>query len=411
VTDAAASPTPAPASPAPLATPRRGPSPLKQLLDVLSSLQLTVVLIALSMALVFTGTWAQREDSVWRVQKEYFHSFFVYVRFWHLWLPAGWTIGGLMMINLLAAHATRFKLRRDRIGIILIHLGLILLLVGELLTGTFARETNMEISEGEAVNYSFSLREFELAFVDPTDPASDQVVVVGDRALRAAAGTDQPIEDPALPAQVLVERWLSNSSLQPLRPGEGADVTQGTGLRVRAQETAEVAGASEGIDIPSAVVGLRAKDGRPLGTWLVSPMLSASQEVALDGKTWLVDLRFRRHYKPYWMKLDDFRFDRYTGTEVAKNFSSDVRLIDPERKEDRTVKIYMNNPLRYEGETFYQASFDRATERKTVLQVVKNPAWTMPYVAVTVGALGMCIHFASGLLRFLRRQAKKAVPA
>ena len=36
----------------------------------------------------------------------------------------------------------------------------------------------------------------------------------------------------------------------------------------------------------------------------------------------------------------------------------------PDNSEDREVLIYMNNPLRYSGLTFYQASFDPDDQRQ-----------------------------------------------
>ncbi len=67
----------------------------------------------------------------------------------------------------------------------------------------------------------------------------------------------------------------------------------------------------------------------------------------------------------------------------------------------------MNNPLRYEGTTFYQQSFDEATEKTTVLQVVSNPSWMTPYVACMLVAIGMLAHFGTILVRFLRRRAEE----
>jgi hypothetical protein len=112
-------------------------------------------------------------------------------------------------------------------------------------------------------------------------------------------------------------------------------------------------------------------------------------------------LRYRRIYKPYSVQLIDFQHDRYMGTDTPRNFSSLVRLIDPAHNEDREALIYMNHPLRYRGETFYQASY-KSGDTGTVLQVVRNPAWIIPYVACGLGALGMLMHFGIGLVRFLR---------
>ena len=68
----------------------------------------------------------------------------------------------------------------------------------------------------------------------------------------------------------------------------------------------------------------------------------------------------------------------------------------------------MNNPLRYAGNTFYQSSFDQATEQTTVLQVVANPGWMAPYVACMLVATGMLAHFGISLVRFSRRRADEA---
>src|SRR3954469_14771420 len=115
---------------------------MKKILAPLSSLRLTVILIIAAMLLVYAGTWAQIDAGPWQVQKNYFHSFFTWVplatlvpRSYHLPggfpLPGGYLVGLLMLINLIAAHVVRFKFTPKRTGIILIHLGVILLLVGE----------------------------------------------------------------------------------------------------------------------------------------------------------------------------------------------------------------------------------------------------------------------------------------
>ncbi|MFQ5601231.1 MAG: ResB protein required for cytochrome C biosynthesis, partial [Candidatus Krumholzibacteriia bacterium] len=61
-----------------------------------------------------------------------------------------------------------------------------------------------------------------------------------------------------------------------------------------------------------------------------------------------------------------------------------------------------NNPLRYNGETLYQASFKQG-DMGTVLQVVRNPGWLLPYIACTLGGLGMLVHFGLHLIRFINR--------
>src|SRR5262249_7007697 len=112
----------------------------------------------------------------------------------------------------------------------------------------------------------------------------------------------------------------------------------------------------------------------------------------------------KQTYRPYSIHLIKISFDRYEGTQMARNFSSDVIVEDPERPDPRKKHIEMNDPLRYRGETFYQADFDHETEQTTKLQVVRNPAWTLPYIACALVALGMTIHFGMHLTTFLARR-------
>ena len=113
------------------------------------------------------------------------------------------------------------------------------------------------------------------------------------------------------------------------------------------------------------------------------------------------------YYLPFSLHLIEFRHDKYPGTDIPKNFSSRVRLQNLENGEDREVRIFMNNPLRYAGETFYQASFD-PDDHGSVLQVVHNPSWLTPYFACVLVATGLVIQFLSHLIPFLKRRTGRS---
>ena len=63
----------------------------------------------------------------------------------------------------------------------------------------------------------------------------------------------------------------------------------------------------------------------------------------------------------------------------------------------------MNNPLRYAGETYYQASFDTDNEG-TILQVVRNPSWLAPYAACVLVSAGLVIQFMTHMLGFVKKR-------
>jgi ResB-like family len=395
---------------------------LKQLawqgLQRLASLRITVVLFVLSLLLVFWGTLAQADLGVWTVVNRYFRSFFVWIPFKVVFFnaventtdvipfPGGLLLGGAMLINLLAAHAVRFKLSWSRAGILLIHAGIIIMMLGEVVTYLFADEGNMIIQEGHTVNHVIHARQAELAVIRTVDAIKDDVVVVPSSILR----TDAKIQDSRLPFTIEVLDYMVNSKLVNPLPGRNV-ANKGLGLSDMAQSVPEVSGVDpkQQHDIPSTYVRLR-RDGHDLGTWLLSSWFSdymgLIQEVIVDGKTYQIALRYKQSYRPYSMHLTKFKHDVYPGTETPKDYHAYIHLNDPANGVDRDVEIYMNAPLRYRGETFYQSGVNTDVQGNvsTTLQVVRNPGWLMPYISCGVVGIGLLIHFGLTLYRFIDRR-------
>lgn len=415
---------------APADNPRPAPGPgyyLLRGLKALASLQLTVVLFAFSIGLVFFGTVAQMEAGIWTVVDQYFWSWWVWVPFelfnkfgqiffdfpkdGRPWkgsfpFPAGKLLGLLMLINLLAAHLLRFRITWKRSGILLIHSGLILLFVGEFITREFAIEQRMTINQGESVNYTEDNRTFELAFSRKTENGQKDTVIPQDKLV---PGTRITHDD--LPVDVEVVQYMKNAEYLDPSPQLKNPATAGAGLKIIAREQREEAGVEtqQRGDIPAAYVTLYQKGtNESLGTYLVTPLLTVqgvSEPIPNTHGAVTMTLRNKRYYKPFSLHLVEFRFDRYIGTEMPKNYSSRVILLDPEQGIEREVVISMNEPLRHRGETFYQADFDKRTEKTTILQVVRNPGWLIPYISCAVVSLGMIVHFGIYLTQFLKRRA------
>ena len=121
---------------------------LRPLRDFFVSLRLTVALLILGIILIFWATLAQTDLGVWGVQQKFFHSLFVFVAIpgTQLWFPAfpgGYLIGGFLLVNLVCAHIYRLKLTPRKAGIWITHLGLILLLVGELMSGLLQKDYDL----------------------------------------------------------------------------------------------------------------------------------------------------------------------------------------------------------------------------------------------------------------------------
>lgn len=186
---------------------------LRQFRDFFVSLKLTVVLLVLGLVLVFAATLDQVNLGIWAVQEKYFRSFFVLARpFGNIPIPVfpgGYLIGGLLLTNLIAAHIYRFKRGWRKVGIELTHAGLILLLLGELLTGLWQEDYSMRLTQGEPKNYSESQFDHELAIIDTSDPNFDDVVAIP--AEQLAKG--DPIQHPKLPFRIVPKQFYPNSTL------------------------------------------------------------------------------------------------------------------------------------------------------------------------------------------------------
>lgn len=384
---------------------------ISNIVKALASLRLTVALLVLAILLIFIGTIAQTQLGVWQAVDTYFRSWIALVdpsifapgfsTSVRVPIPGGLLIAGAMIVNLLAAHAVRFKLRRKRIGVLVLHAGLIVLLAGEFVTGYMADEGLMSIDEGRSSSFIEDIRDAELAITEPGNP--NRTVTIHARLLEAAHSSNRYIENPWLPFTIRVDRWFPNAAL--LHAHGETLATQGTGLDARAEPRPQVTGVEGALtDTPAAYITL-VREGRELGTWMVSAGLRDAQPVATGDATLELSLRYRRTELPFEIHLIDFRHDTFTGTTIARNFSSDIRLVDPVRNTDRHVRIWMNNPLRYAGMTFYQASY-KPDGSGTVLQVVRNPGWLMPYIACFLVGGGMAWHFGQTLIGFLRRHAK-----
>jgi hypothetical protein len=289
-------------------------------------------------------------------------------------------------------------------------------MLGELGTGLFAVEQRMTIATGETVAFTDISHKVELAFTtpDPEDAKKDLVVVVPQHLLSKGG----KIANDQLPVDVEVVEYWTNSDL--VTPKSEAKLPnqrraldgQYYGITKESESSGVDTEARE--DTPSARIALYKKGtDTKIGDFFVSlwyyPNMSRRalefppQKFTVDGKTYLIDLRPRREYKPYALKLKEFRFDKYEGTETAKNFSSLVDVETPGGQK-REFKIFMNNPLFHNGETLYQSGYFPANNG-TVLQVVHNPVWWMPYVSCFVVTLGMMVHFTMTLVSFLQRRA------
>lgn len=398
----------------------------KDVLDLFSSLKLTIVSLTGLFIVVLWSTLAQVDLGIFEAKKHFYEGFFIYKQFKNFSIPiflTGYTWGILLVLNLIVSHFKRFRLTTSKIGIWLIHSGLIMLLIGSGIISSYAIESQLAIEEGETAWYSQSTRDFELVFYMKEGATIKEVVVPTEYYKKSMVITHEE-----LPVRVFISSQYENADIGIIQ-SEEEYLTEhrsdyaGFGQRLKLRPLPK----SFRDDIPNspAVVlqlGRMAEDNQ-LDTfaafslkWLVSASIDVIQWIPVNksvlGERYFSDetnsetlnigvqLRPKRFYNAYSLTLHDFSHDLYEGTKIPKNFSSQVSIVNQETQESFKELIYMNHPLRYEGKTYYQASYGK-NDTLSVLQVVENPGRSLPYISSLLICVGLLVHF--GVMMWQRR--------
>ncbi|HSY75182.1 MAG TPA: cytochrome c biogenesis protein ResB [Dongiaceae bacterium] len=413
---------------------------VSRLIKIFTSLRLTVILLAFAILLVFIGTLAQVDEGLYNAQARYFRQWIIFGldlfgRKIPLILPGGYLIGTMLLLNLVAAHIYRFQFSAKKIGIQITHLGVILLLVGQLVTDMRAKETQMRFVEGETKSYSESPRNYELVFVN-----GDEVTAIPDKLL--ARGGEMKIDN--LPFTIRVKSYWKNSEASfraPMMQNGPPLTTNGVAANFDFHQAVETK-TMDDKNVPTAEIEIISANGS-LGDWIVSDWtsdgamieelqqnyaqqlgadvtrkiigdLTQPQSVFAGGKEFTFALRPERVYHPFSLTLLKATHSIYPGTDIPKDFRSRVRLQNPQTGENREVEIFMNAPLRYAGLTFYQYQMDAGEAAaqagrapSSVLQVVRNPAWLTPYLGCALVAAGLVTQFMFHLVGFISKRKTK----
>jgi len=345
--------------------------------------------------LTVVGSVAQKYVGLHEAQLRYFSSWILWLSF--IPLPGGRLTMTVVFVNLLAKLVFASPLRWQRSGVIISHLGALLLLVGGFITAFQSVEGYMLIPEGEQRDYFEDHYDREIAVIRAAADGGNTVTVYKGGLM--APGKQLPLEAPAgasLTVEELHEncepvqregeapadaRGMAATSVMRPKPGVGDEQTR-SGALLR------LAGAGEEID----------------GLYLALEDFTPTTVRNADGtELFTVSLRPRRYRLPLTIHLDDVEMSTHPGIEMARDYRSHVTVTS--ESSSRKVDIWMNHPLRDSGYTFYQSSYFGGRNQATGLSVVKNAGRLFPYVSSIIICIGMLIHL--GIMFVLSSQKKR----
>jgi hypothetical protein len=435
----------------------------KKLIKFLASLNLAVFVIAALAVVIAVGTIVESRYDAQAAAKFVYHTWWMY------------SVMGLLSINLTAVMVDRWPWKPRHIPFILAHIGILILLLGAIITTKFGLDGTMRFGFGEKNRFvtvpstelqiwssfdgdrytkvieeevdffvdspkekpfKIQLPEGELAIDDfepyvipsrqilssPNSRAGSAVrfqiqndrVNVNEWLLQTRAGADvsaqfgpaqisigKPPEHPfganALyltphgESQVDYVVSYKDPSKKPLKGTlkEGESFATGwMGLQFRllryfpkAEEKFEFKHLERPTALTTSAMQVKFKDK----TYWVQ--LNDVLKIFTDRSAYIVTYGNRRIDLKFDLALKDFKVGRYDGTNRPASYQSLVTTPD-----GQDTLISMNEPLKYQGLTFYQASFQEGPEGQpiaSILSVNYDPGRWIKYLGSFIISLGI----------------------
>ena len=337
----------------------------RQWLEVLTAARWLNWLLPWVMILLVGGTLAQRYVGLYKAQAWFFSSSI----FWlgPVPLPGLVTVLGLFSLQLAARLALLSPWSWEKSGIILAHAGVLLLMLGGMVSAWQGEEGFMILAPGERGSHWMDYHQRELSLLQDGK-------VVWQRPwedLRAGELAGMPFA-----AELIGKARNSEAAEQGRRPAED-----------ELEDEENVALAE--LRVQGRALQVSESGGMPL--------------VSAGEQRYYLSLHKAVRELPFTLHLLDFRKETYPGFDMARDYHS--TLVVEEQGLRQQAEIRMNEPLRYGGYSFYQSSFvGEGGETRSVLAVVKNAGRVFPYLATAVIALGLGLHALLRVPRLLRRK-------
>ena len=357
---------------------------MNKLIKRISDPKIFVFTIIWLMVLVFFGTIEQKDIGLFASQKKYFTSMILWV--YGIPLPGGLLTMIILSMNLFSFFLKANSWRKNKVGILTVHIGALILLIGSGITSVFSIEGNMVIIENEKSDYmhSFYYKEFTVLNLDQHKD-SIEVINFSENLLKQ----NQLLEYNTLPFKIEIIDFFLNSKLES-RVNDTLSPLKGDAVKLELREKFPETEMNKNI---SGVTYKIISDDDSINGYYIYQLEQRRPEIiTINNMDYALLLRPVRTYLPFEIELLDFDKVMHPGTKIAKSFSSKVFL--NENQTSRRVLIEMNAPLRHKGYTLYQASYAELGDGReaTVLAVVQNYGRLFPYISSIIMCIGVLLQ-------------------
>lgn len=408
-----------PATPA-----RKKRSVAMRVIDFLSGLGLATVCLLLLGILTWLATLEQIHNGLYPTLLRYFDHRSPFVipdlpqlkindKPLPLILPGGYYVCAVLLVNLTLGGILRLRKGWKQAGVLIAHFGIVFMLASAGVTDYYSERGNMAVSEGETSDVARDYFEFVVEVAEVKKEMQEDIHVIRGKYLTDLEGEETRIfRLPKMPFDLEVTGYMDNAgpiSVNQRAPSAGQQSFEGYYL---VEKPKQEGGKAIEPELWTAACHARIlfRDGKKSDPFILAGASFEPYSVRVNDRVFTFDMRKRLWPMPFKVRLDEFTADFHPGTQRASKFISDITRI--ENGAEAKVRIEMNEPMRYEGLTFFQASYgppgagpkDRLY---SVFEVVKNPADKWPEYSLYVVTFGLLVHFIMKLALFLGKGSRK----
>ncbi len=390
--------------------PRR--STARRVFVFLAGYHLATMLLLLTGVLTWLATLEQVDSGLYATLNKYFdwRSFYLFPEIGRrmIWipLPGGYWVCVLLFINLLLGGLLRARKGWKHAGILTAHAGILFLLAGGGVAHLFSQRGNLAVWEGKTSNVAEDYYDSVVEVAEIKDGKIATVRVIDGKHLTGGLFIARL---PGLPFDLEFSGFMRNAqvvSSASTEPRGGALVIDGYfPARLADKKQAEA-------NQPACYARVLRHDGGKGNPFILSSGALRPFTVSEEGRVFAISMGKRQWVLPFAVRLDKFTAEFHPGTMKPKAFTSIIHRIEDGREAGVTIR--MNEPMRYKGYTFFQASYgpDGAMPGQpmySVFEVVRNPADKWPEWSLYVVSFGLLTHFLIKLAGHIRRLKNPAL--
>jgi len=405
---------------------RPQPSIPLRILNFFSSVGLATALLLILMVETWLATLEQVRHGLFDTLEKYFN-----MKAWYVLpdaaimgdtfsgkflppLPGGYWVCLLLALNILLGGIIRMRKGWKNTGILLAHIGIVVLMAGGAVSQLFEERGVMSLLKGQTADYAQSLTETTVEVIEAHDgKPTGAVHFVTDQYYRDCVdGRTRVVKVPGLPFDLEFAGYVRNADPSPVSKErlKGEPVVDGwflADIKVEKEEESNHPG-----------IHVKLKPGNGSGDSTIALLTTAAFQPLtyhLGDRTFLIRMTKRVWPTPFKVRLDSAKSKFFPNTNRPRSFDSNITRIDHDAETQHFIE--MNAPMRYAGMTFYQRQMAARNEGGdgdaafSQFEVVRNPSDKWPKYSILITGAGLLGHFIFKLATFiLGRRSKRALP-